>query len=327
MSSRLPHGRAIEIGAVCAVLLVAAVLFVMNANVEEAGTPAVVQRGAMMAQPPSSAGDGPVDDGEDEIDFSDPTTGGLIPLMRVEGRMHERLSPNLRVGDLAARDGAPYARISVELIDALEEIIASTDAAIYILSGYRHPARNALPEIGGSGESQHMAGRAADLMSPDLSALDLAELVLMALGCEIGLGLYANSIHVDVRGRRAVWARDGAAFTGEEFTRWVATRCGDAMDDAASEETVSDVDPNDILADYEEEMLMVARRLVDAGMKGGVALDLRGEKPVVYAIPAASPDAIGLGLADLIESAHPGRYYAFACIIDDGNVIRGFMRF
>lgn len=326
MFSRLLHGRPIKLGAIVAAVLVVSVLYVMEAKRDQESGISAVQQGAMMVPNPSSKDLGREDRVEDDMDFSDPATGGLIPLMNVEGRMTERLSPNLRVGDLAARDGAPYARISVELIEALEDVITSTDASIYIISGYRHPARNAMPEIGGSVESQHMAGRAADLSSPGLTPLELSGLVLDVLGCDIGLGLGGSSIHMDVRGRRAVWAKEGAEMTTAEFSRWVAVRCGDEIDieDEADESETLDMDA--VIAVHEVAMRRTARQLLDAGMSGGVALDLRGQEPVVYMVPAGSPDAVGLGLAELIDTAHPGRYYAFACIVKDGDVIRGFMR-
>jgi hypothetical protein len=217
-------------------LLIASALYVLGSGEKEART---APSAAAALLPPSSQRYTPPT--EMTIDYSDPVGRGQVPLMLVEGRRHEQLAPNVRIGELASRDGAPYARISPEIVAAIEAMRNETDAVIVVLSGYRHVLRNALSDIGGARESQHVAGRAADLASPDLTPLELAELALDVLGCEIGLGLGTTAIHIDMRGSRSVWAyeSDESAeddFVGDEFERWVADYCGDEPEDGANAE-------------------------------------------------------------------------------------------
>jgi hypothetical protein len=161
------------------------------------------------------------------IDYSDPVGRARVPLMYVEGRRHELISETVRIWEMASRDAALYARISPELVRAIDAIRAQTDAEIIVVSGYRHLNRNALAEIGGARESQHVAGLAVDVRSDDISALELAELILDVVGCDIGLGLGVMGVHFDLRGYRSIWARSGSEFESEEFAAWVSAHCGD----------------------------------------------------------------------------------------------------
>jgi hypothetical protein len=160
----------------------------------------------------------------DTVDYSDPVTGGSVPLVEVAGREGELLSTNFRVGELSASDGARYARIAVELVGALQRLRDRVAAPVQINSGYRHPALNAT--AGGATESQHMTGRAADIRSPGLAPLDFAGIALQELGCNIGIGLGQNYIHVDLRGTRASWVYPGAALSEGDFDTWVQQQCG-----------------------------------------------------------------------------------------------------
>lgn len=103
-------------------------------------------------------------------------------------------------------DGAPYptkwrdTRLA-ELCGVLEVARAEAGAAIKILSGYRSPAHNAA--IGGAKASQHMEGRAADVV---IKGMDAAEVHAMFLKLHTegkirlgGLGRYPHFTHVDVR--------------------------------------------------------------------------------------------------------------------------------
>jgi uncharacterized protein YcbK (DUF882 family) len=72
---------------------------------------------------------------------------------------------------------------------------------IIILSGYRCQRRNR--EVGGTPNSQHLYGRAADIRVEGMRGLE-------ALRCGFGgIGLYPNFVHVDVRREpfRALWGR------------------------------------------------------------------------------------------------------------------------
>lgn len=84
-----------------------------------------------------------------------------------------------------------------------------------IVSGYRSPARNAA--AGGARRSQHMHGNAVDI---DVSGLSPDERVaLIGLASKqgfTGLGVYDNSLHLDLGGRRA-W---GPSHGRESVPKW-----------------------------------------------------------------------------------------------------------
>ncbi|WP_243466472.1 hypothetical protein [Methanosarcina mazei] len=55
--------------------------------------------------------------------------------------------------------------------------------------------------------------------------LDLARIALEELGCDIGIGLGRNSIHVDLRGQLTSWRYEGAELSENEFDQWVRDTC------------------------------------------------------------------------------------------------------
>lgn len=75
------------------------------------------------------------------------------------------------------------------------------DMSIRVISGYRSPAYN--KAIGGADKSQHMDGRAADIVVPGRKASEVHALILqlskdkkIKIG---GLGDYDTFVHVDIR--------------------------------------------------------------------------------------------------------------------------------
>ena len=71
---------------------------------------------------------------------------------------------------------------------------------LIVSSGYRCPEHNA--RVGGVPDSQHVQGRAADLVPRGITARELHRLIMKAhyehrLSCLGGLGLYRTFVHVD----------------------------------------------------------------------------------------------------------------------------------
>jgi hypothetical protein len=77
---------------------------------------------------------------------------------------------------------------------------------VKVNSGYRSAAKN--KEVGGADESQHLDGNAMDIDVSGMSRADRIELIkaLSAAGIT-GIGVYSNTIHADLGGRRA-WGPD-----------------------------------------------------------------------------------------------------------------------
>jgi uncharacterized protein YcbK (DUF882 family) len=113
------------------------------------------------------------------------------------------ISAHFSRSEFACKCGCGYDTVDTELLVLLEEIRAHFGRGITINSGCRCVDYNASPHIGGSEKSQHLYGRAADIVvegtPPDI-VHELAE----QLGAG-GLGKYDSFTHVDSRVGRARW--------------------------------------------------------------------------------------------------------------------------
>ena len=164
-----------------------------------------------------------VDAPEDGVDYSDPAAGGIVPLIDLQGRSGEDLSRNFKAGQFASKDGARYARISPELVTALQVLRDTLPSALVINAGYQTPAQN--QAAGDEPQSRHMAGQAADVQADGVRAIDLAQGALKSIGCSIGIGLGAQGIHIDVRGTLASWTYPSAEKNNADFSAWVNGIC------------------------------------------------------------------------------------------------------
>ena len=97
--------------------------------------------------------------------------------------------------------------IDESLVAALQELRDRAHEPIIILSGYRCKHHNA--EVGGSINSQHISGKAADIM---IRRWSVREMFLLARSVpefwDGGIGQYLGQgfVHVDVRGEKARWS-------------------------------------------------------------------------------------------------------------------------
>ena len=80
---------------------------------------------------------------------------------------------------------------------------------IDINSGYRCPEHNSKPSVGGSKTSQHIQGKASDIVVKDVNPDDVVHLVEQLIDAgEINIGAigrYNNFTHVDIRDNKARW--------------------------------------------------------------------------------------------------------------------------
>ena len=281
------------------------------------------------------------------IDYSDPTAGGAVPLFRVEGQEEEFLTPHFTIGDVSASDGAPYARISPKLVNNLEVLTQLAEAPIFISSGYRHPALNADPSVGGAARSQHMAGRAADIWSSEKTPGELAVLALAITNCTLGIGLGGTYIHIDMRDRLASWVYEDALMDEATFDDWVRRQCStdlsteplsfaDAARMAAQRSKMTAAVLEDALvADYRDVLAVFARAQFRKKGTGAVMLDLRQNDDqqevtlndqLSYVLPG-SEEARQWNLDALIRSVQMDSYFVFAIIGPDGGVTMGAMSY
>jgi len=93
------------------------------------------------------------------------------------------------------------------LAEQLEVLREHFQKPVKINSGYRSPEWNA--KIGGAENSQHLLGKAADVVidgiSPDEVADAIEFLIDGGMMKQGGLGRYKTFTHYDIRGRKARW--------------------------------------------------------------------------------------------------------------------------
>lgn len=168
---------------------------------------------------PSGAVFGVVTDPQDNVDYSDRVANGLVPLIEVRGRASERLSTHFTVGELMAPN-LRYARISPDLVEAIEAVRNQLNQPLKVESGYRCPALN--EQLQGSPTSEHLSGRAATLRSPTnaIEPLEIARVALETIDVDFGLGLGRTTVHVNRAGRKDFFAYEDAAMTTEQFRAW-----------------------------------------------------------------------------------------------------------
>jgi len=95
----------------------------------------------------------------------------------------------------------------VELAENLEVLRAHFNAPVKINSAYRSPVWNR--KSGGTPTSQHLSGRAADVVIIGVTPSDVADAIEFLIDCglmkEGGLGRYDAFTHYDIRGTKARW--------------------------------------------------------------------------------------------------------------------------
>ena len=119
---------------------------------------------------------------------------------------------NFKQAEFDCNDGTPVPNIykgNVQvLMEQLEILrVAVGQKPITINSGYRHAAYNRAQ--GGSPNSQHLVGKAADIviagMTPKQVAAQIESLIRAGKMKQGGLGIYPSFTHYDIRGTRARW--------------------------------------------------------------------------------------------------------------------------
>lgn len=79
--------------------------------------------------------------------------------------------------------------------------------AVVVNSGYRSESHNR--NVGGSPNSQHLLGKAADIrvngLTPMQIANEIEKLILQGEMLQGGLGIYDTFVHYDIRGKKARW--------------------------------------------------------------------------------------------------------------------------
>ena len=116
-----------------------------------------------------------------------------------------------KISEFDSKDGAEMpsdVKMNViELIDNLNVLRQELGSPLYVNSGYRSPKHN--KSIGGSLNSQHLTGKAADIRSneyiPKQIKEKIEELIKVGKMKQGGLSAYNTFVHYDIRGKKARW--------------------------------------------------------------------------------------------------------------------------
>ena len=139
------------------------------------------------------------DEPEEESLFASTSSKVITYSKRSDGK--DKLTANFRVREFACQDGSDKIKIDRKLVALLQDIRDHFGAPVHINSAYRTPSHN--EAVGGSSNSYHVKGRAADIW---VEGVDPAEVAAYAesLGCK-GIGLYSSFVHVDTRTSKFYW--------------------------------------------------------------------------------------------------------------------------
>lgn len=146
-----------------------------------------------------------------------------------------QLSANFRVEEFACKDGNDTIYIDDELVLTLQKIRNQFGKPVNINSGYRTAAYNA--KIGGSPNSQHVNGKAADIRVTDNVPLQVAKYAE-----SIGVGGIGhapdgqgNYVHVDTRTVKSRWEY----YNNGKSTRTVSGFGGTAIPQPATNTSIA----------------------------------------------------------------------------------------
>lgn len=113
------------------------------------------------------------------------------------------LTPNFKRSEFACKCGCGFDAVDFELLTTLELIRFNFKKPVVINSGCRCASHN--NTIGGSPNSHHMLGKAADIKIKDVSPKEVYDAIDMLYPHKYGIGLYDSWVHIDVREKRARW--------------------------------------------------------------------------------------------------------------------------
>ena len=125
-----------------------------------------------------------------------------------------RVSDSFLVKEFACKDGTDRILIDSDLAAGLQKIRNYFRKPVIINSAYRTAAHN--KKVGGSSNSQHLLGKAADIRIEGVAPLLIAQYAeYIGMG---GVGLYDTFTHVDSRAGKSRWDyRNGGKKTVSSF--------------------------------------------------------------------------------------------------------------
>ena len=115
-----------------------------------------------------------------------------------------KLSKNFTRAEFKCNCGkCDYDTVDVELVSVLQSLREHFKSPIKITSGNRCPEHNA--NIGGSKNSYHIRGRAADIQIDGVSPVIVQDYLKAVYSGKFGIGSYALFTHIDTRTKKGRW--------------------------------------------------------------------------------------------------------------------------
>lgn len=126
--------------------------------------------------------------------------------------MSNKLTENFSMDEFECKCGCimpEFVKKNVQELAENLQVIRNIYGKINLTNAYRCKDHNA--DVGGSANSQHLKGKAADIKSSDINPEDMAAIVDDLMKSENfklgGVGIYNTFTHVDIRGVRARWSK------------------------------------------------------------------------------------------------------------------------
>lgn len=114
-----------------------------------------------------------------------------------------QLSAHFKRLEFACRCGCGFDTVDTELLAVLESVREHFQQPIHIRSGARCKTHNS--REGGGRRSQHLYGKAADIIVANTDESVVAEWLESTYPDEYGIGRYPGRTHIDVRERKTRW--------------------------------------------------------------------------------------------------------------------------
>lgn len=123
-----------------------------------------------------------------------------------------KLTNNFSLSEFECKCGCKMPAFVKENVKELAEnlqVLRDVVGRIDLTNAYRCKEHNA--DVGGSTNSQHIKGKAADIKSNTLSPSEIASITDDLMKSEKfklgGIGMYNTFTHVDIRGYKARWSK------------------------------------------------------------------------------------------------------------------------
>lgn len=113
------------------------------------------------------------------------------------------LSKHFSSWEFNCKNNCGFDEISLDTIEVLELIREYFGKPITINSGCRCPEYN--KAVGGAPNSQHLKGKAADIVVKDIESITVADYIDNMFPDSLGLGRYNSFTHIDTRENKARW--------------------------------------------------------------------------------------------------------------------------